>query len=99
MLDGGIDDEFGFQIVGTPKVSRVKNVSDDNGIETHQVLEFTISLPKNIINLLNKESNTERLQSLIFGIVGLCSDAQGSISLTGFYEIDFIERRKGITIR
>jgi hypothetical protein len=99
MLDGGIDDEFGFQIIGTPKCSRIKNVSDDGGIETHQVLEFTLSLPQNIIKLLNKESNTERLQSLFFGLVGLCSDDQNVFKLTGFYEIDFIERKKGITIR
>lgn len=99
ILDSAIDDDFGFQFIGEPKVSVVKNVSDDGGLELHYLYEVQVDIPQNLINLLNKETHTERLQDLYMALVGVTSGTSDVILLKHFYIVDYVETRKSITIR
>lgn len=101
VLDQCIDDEFGLQKIGDFRVSKVIPIADDaagGGVKRLFGSEFTVQVPRNIVNLLNKETSTERLQSLHFAIVGSTNPTQ-SISVETFYEVTFVEKTKGITIR
>ena len=91
-LDAAIDDEFGYQKIGSIRNSKIHPFSGLDQIETK------VQIPRNLINLLNKEVSTERLQSLILGIVGH-AEITGTIVCTWIGVVNYIETRKGITIR
>jgi hypothetical protein len=99
LLDAAIDDEFGFQKLGDLRVSKIKNTTDDGGNEGHEVLNFQIDIPGNIIGLLNKEVSTERLQNLSFGLAGKTAINAGTIGYNIWYRVIYIKQAKGITIR
>jgi hypothetical protein len=98
-LSSAINDEFGFQFIGNPKTSTIRIITDDGGIEYHHVMELNFDIPSNVLALLNKEQNTERLQSLLIGLVGRYISASEAITVDCMYYIDFIIKSKGITIR
>lgn len=98
LLDGAINDEFGFQKVGSSRVSKVKTPLDA-GATPHTYVETQFDLPRNVINLLNKEVSTERLQSLLLGVTGCCINTAASITIAIHHEISFMVKAKGITIR
>jgi hypothetical protein len=94
ILDPQIDDVFGYQILQRRITKRVRN-----GTAVQQGLEIRLQLPTNIVQLLNKETETERLQNLYFGIIGYRYDPTDTATIQVSYEIDYIEERKSITIR
>jgi hypothetical protein len=96
LLDSSVDDEFGFQTLGDMRVSKF-GCNDGN----YTRIETRVVLPKNILNLINKEVSTERLQDLLFGLVGFQASDPASALLTIkiVNEIHYSVLRKGITIR
>lgn len=99
ILAAAIDDEYGFQWIQDSKISRLVTMTDDTGVEYHKHMRFTIDLPKNIINLLNREVSTERLQELKLALVGACISANAVLTVNTFYWVDYVSKNKGITIR
>lgn len=96
LLDNSIDDVLGYYALGSFRVSK-HMPSFDSHIKG---IEITISIPQHILQLLNKETETERLQSLLVGVVGKAgSVAAQNIELTAYTEIFYTERRKNIVIR
>lgn len=95
ILDQCIDDEFGVLKMGNFRVSK----SGPTGtLADRQIIETRYIVPPAILKLLSKESSSERLQDIYIGFVGL-SDANNDIEVDSYYEIEFVERTKGITIR
>ena len=92
MLASTIDDEFGYQNIGDPRVSKAPSGDE------FQFCNVDFEIPKNIINLMNKQVNTERLQEILLGLCGNATTA-GDIIIDYFYVIDYTLVGKGITIR
>lgn len=99
IVDAACDDEFGIQMIAEPKVATLKNVSIDSGIKRYYILEMQFDVPQNIIQLLNKEQQSELTQKLYIGLAGLFSANVATLTLEGFEFIDYIIMQKGITIR
>jgi hypothetical protein len=97
MLDTDIDDVFGFQKLRGQMVSK-RMRTDAGGSGAVQGMEFTLNIPSNLLLLLNKETETERLQNLYLGCVGL-GDVGDVVGFRVFDEIEYTEQRKNITIR
>jgi hypothetical protein len=95
-LDSSTNDEFGFQRIGNHRVSKFVP-SSTSGNRTN-VLQTQFEIPRNIVNLLNKEVSTERLQTLYLGLTGQTSNG-ATIYYNGIIEVTYIEAAKGITIR
>jgi hypothetical protein len=62
-----------------------------------EIIETTITLPAKVLNILNKESESERLQDLYLGYVGI-GDTLTLIVKT-VYAIEYTEVRQKIVIR
>lgn len=90
-----IDDEFGFQLVNQPKGSKL--APNDGATHTMEIIQ-NLDVPQNVINLLNKEVNTERLQGLNLVAYGVQLQTGTTVLRPTMY-IEWIERSKGITIR
>jgi hypothetical protein len=97
ILDQAIDDVFGYQPIGEPRTTR--RVFPLGGNTTQQGSEIRIQVPMNIISLLNKETETERLQNLLFGIVGVMNGTTDVYTLYYTITVRYTEERKSITIR
>lgn len=100
LLDGQIDDVFGYQIVTPFGMSR--NVPGDDptaAASLQYAREFTVQVPQNNIQLLNKEIETERLQNLFLVIYGYSTVNSQVINIQTINEIDFESIRKTIVIR
>jgi hypothetical protein len=95
MLDASIDDVFGFQLIGEAKTARrlfpVANMIHG--------FEIRIMVPTNIVQLLNKETETERLQNVLFGVVGVCLTSSDIVAHYYTARVRYTEERKSITIR
>lgn len=98
-LDGAISDEFGFQKLQEAKASGIINITDDGGNELHQTMNFILNIPQNVIRLLNKEANTERLQDVYLGLVGIAIASTASFAYNLIIETEYVLKSKGITIR
>jgi len=97
MLDQAIDDVFGYQPLSEPKFSRLLVKSDSTS--AYQGLEFTLVIPSNILQLLNKESETERLQTAYVGFVGVVHDTDDTLTFHVTTSVKYTERRKKLVIR
>jgi hypothetical protein len=92
ILDSVTDDVFGYQALGNIVHPRLR-------FETATpVATINFSLNGRLLNLLNKETETERLQSLYLIVVGSHLD-QEALSFEGHYEITYRVVRKSITFR
>ena len=99
ILDENIDDVFGYQPLTDTKVSRrvpTDVQTDDTGRITGS--EITIELPGSILQILNKEAETERLQNLLFGVVGRTNVVQ-TIKLRLFVAYEYTIVRKKLILR
>ena len=96
ILNASIDDVFGYQVLRS--ISPAKRVRCSTAAIQFGV-EIQLELPQNILNLLNKESETERLQNLMMGFVGQRSVAADGIVGESQYIIEYTEQRKALTIR
>lgn len=92
------DDVFGYQKIGEPSVGRITNFLAST-FEKHYFVNRKIVIPQNIINLLNKEINSERLQTLYLGLCGWIENTSASLQLEVTSYCEWIEKSKGITIR
>jgi hypothetical protein len=95
MIAANCDDVFSFIPLGPMRMSRriPSTVASDN-----RASEFTIVLPQHLIQLLNKEVETERLQDLKLVAVGRSTNGT-VITIEYGIEVEFIEVRRNITIR
>jgi hypothetical protein len=99
LLDSAIDDVFGYQRLSpTGKVGRRSPV-DDGSSEPTYCVEFTITLPANVLQTLNKETETERLQDLILGLVGFSNSTSQQINAKLYVEVHYIEKQRNIVLR
>jgi hypothetical protein len=93
MLNVAIDDVFGYDLIDNHKVARkVPVATEDFG------LEFTMSVPRKHLNIINKETETERLQDLLLCIAGVGSNGAGmpyDITTT----VRYTEQRKTVILR
>jgi hypothetical protein len=62
------------------------------------MIETQFEIPRNIINILNKEVSTTRDQIMSLALVGAASE-NVSIAVVMVEEITFSTKAKGITIR
>jgi hypothetical protein len=99
LLDSAIDDVFGYQRLSpTGKVGRRAPVDDGSTNPTY-CAEFTVTLPGNVLAILNKETETERLQDLILGLVGITNATSQAIAFETFVEVHYIEKQRNIVLR
>lgn len=96
MLDSCIGDVLGYTPLGSLRVSKLLPTHDSH----ISGMEFTLSIPQHILQLLNKETESERLQHLLVGLVGKF-EHQDNANLIGtaYVESLYTERRKSIVIR
>jgi hypothetical protein len=99
ILNSCIDDVFGSYLLNQMQYSK-RVPSDDMtaAAPQSQGLYITAQLPQHLIQLINKEVETERLQELKFGFCGF-NQAAENIEYNGYVEVDFITVRKNVTIR
>jgi hypothetical protein len=67
LLDGAIDDTFGFEPLADFFVAK-RMAPDANNMDW--VVERSFEVPRHLLNLKNKEGETERLQEIYLGVVG-----------------------------
>lgn len=99
-LNSAINDVFGYQTLGPMRASRrvpTLDATSASGKE-HMVL-LTVDIPGNLLLLLNKEVETERLQNLSICIWGIATENNQVITVKGFDWIRYTERRKAIVLR
>jgi hypothetical protein len=95
LINSSCDDVFGYYALGNVRISRSHPTIGTNS----QKVETTVQLPQHLVNLLNKETETERLQSLIVALVG--KTFQNNVNLEGqcWIVVEYHEFRKNIVIR
>jgi hypothetical protein len=100
MLDGSIDDEFGYQPTAAARMSVAMPIDQGHVAPSLRIsgAEFEFTLPKRVIQLLNKETQTERMQTLYLGVIGIGPNGY-SIVIRNFIEIRYIIVAKGLVIR
>lgn len=99
ILDQSIDASFGYYPLSkNVKVLR-QAPGDTTGIAEAHISEFTCEVPQHIVQLLNKEAETTRDQTISYGLVGWDGTTDLFLYVTSIVEIDFVKVRKGITIR
>jgi hypothetical protein len=100
-LDQVIDDVFGYQnLFPNIKTSRrvpTTNPTADTGYITAS--EYSVEIPGNILQILNKETETERLQNLHLVLYGGMHADNQVIILNKRIDIKFINTRKTIILR
>jgi hypothetical protein len=99
IIDGAVDDVFGFQVVGPTRSSRRVPMDSADAADLGAFgLEFQIQIPQNLLQVLNKEIETERLQDLHLGFAGI-THANNTISVFFCGRVDYIELKKQIILR
>jgi hypothetical protein len=100
LVDDMSDDSIGFRLFQLPHMSRF--VLGWYTTADVYLTKWTckIQIPKDIINLLNKEVETERLQPVY--LVVLLPEVNGdskAVYATWSIKVEYVEQSKGITIR
>jgi hypothetical protein len=97
MVDAACDDVFGYTLIDDSRTSRrLRGPYDGASVKGG---EFRINIPQHLVQLLNKETETERLQDLYLAIVGIMNTAGDSVHIDAFWTIRFHEERKTVTVR
>jgi hypothetical protein len=97
MLDSAIDDVFGHQKIGPMKIGR--RIPGNSSANNFVGIEVTLEVPANVLEILNREAESERLQNLSFVLVGATQNNDTLLSFDGFVEIAYVEVRKKIILR
>ena len=99
LLDAAIDDVFGYQRLQPMKVARKVPVND-NAVDTEAnfALQFSLEIPSNVLQILNKESETERLQNIYLGLIGHARTLE-PIDCVTYWNIDYKTVSKKIILR
>jgi len=100
MLNTATDDVFGYQLLKKPAdVSRTRAGPGNTGDSLFTV-ESSVEVPGNLLFILNKETETERLQNIFFCLVGsFAKSTDPGFRVDIFIEIYYQETRKTIQIR
>lgn len=98
VIDGVCDDEFGLELLHNDFIMSRVGERDFDSDTHHQVLSYSTKVPKRLLNLINKEQQTERLQNIYFGL-HLVAHQNVSIAGNIWRQYKYRERIKGITIR
>lgn len=103
-LDSMTNDVFGFQRISTMKMQESFYISPKTAvvmadIQTMYKSKGQINIPQNVLALLNKENETERLQDLylIAIVINIIPDTECMLDIVE--SIDYSLKRKKITIR
>jgi hypothetical protein len=101
LIEPMTDDVFGYQKLTESKLS-IKSPTLAAGT-VHAVNNFCCrlvgNLPGNLLQLLNKETETERLQTLSLALVGKAYTNDQVISFWGCLEVEFVQIAKKIVLR
>jgi hypothetical protein len=97
LLNGACDDVLGYQVLGPSSVAR--KIPDDATNAYHWGVEITRQVPGNLLQILNKEVETERLQSLHVGLVGVPQTGTSNLLVEYFLLLHYTERRKKVQLR
>lgn len=95
LFDACIDDVMGYDgLFPYMKIARrvPTGATDDLGVE------YSVNLSPKILQILNKEVETERLQNLLFAICGF-GTINKTVALTTTIEVMYIEQRKQVVLR
>lgn len=95
LLDSSVDDVFGYH-AGTFHLSRKMPAVAATGHATG--MEFSMTLPRHLLNILNKETETERLQALHVGVVG-SGTANTTLQLHLYAELHYVLERVRTLLR
>lgn len=100
-LDSCIDDVFGYLLQGNilPVARRIPSSDSTAASGQEMGREFAYQVPGHIIQLLNKEVETEKLQNLFLGLYGVAAGNNQLIYIEIDLLIEFIGTRKTIIIR
>jgi hypothetical protein len=99
LIDAAVDDVFGYQeLQGGGKWASPAPPAGTSGSQLY-VSRFSVQIPGNLLHLLNKESETERLQTLYVGLVGLTEQNAQTITYNCVTEVRYSVARKPIVIR
>ena len=95
-------DEFGLKKLTEFKLGRVDGIwydTNTNNEYLHHSIRHTVTVPQNLIALLNKESQSERLQNLQFVLIGRADPGWNDVRYIATLNVDYTVKQKGITIR
>jgi len=99
-LDPAIDDVFGFQSLGiTRNAKRVPSMDASGASGKELAIETTILIPGNVLEIINKEAETERLQNLYLVLITRPKSNNQVIEINTLMVTDFVVVRKGIVLR
>jgi hypothetical protein len=99
ILDGCIDDDFGFQVIGKMKSSVATNqFYDGSSVRLNHRIIFNIDIPKKFLTILNRDTQTERLRHLTLVII-----VQGTTGIIHYncthFEMRYLHSAKPVQIR
>jgi hypothetical protein len=93
IINNGVSDEFGFQKLGNLRTSKPKTGGAGGGSDVFHYIKTIFRIPGNIIALLNKQINTERLQDL-FACFTIHTDLNISVYYSAFAEYEWEMKSK-----
>jgi hypothetical protein len=100
LLNDAIDDVFGYQRIGNVSTAKRVPTSDASSSSgTELGIQRTVEIPGNILGILNKEVETERLQALYFGFVGIMTANTQNITVESCVEVTYSTISKKIILR
>jgi hypothetical protein len=96
-----IDDVFGYKNLSNFFKTSRRAPSEDSTAATglEYVCQFSTMIPGNFIQILNKETETERLQDLYQVLYGFCSENNQAVYIKETTEVLFTTVTRNITIR
>lgn len=97
ILDGQVDDVFAWRLLGKSATGRLCTVVADNSSLVAEA-RLSFNIPSDILALLHKEAETERLQS-IYLVLLVYHSVAGAVQIQGHSTISWIGVRKTLTFR
>lgn len=99
ILDSAVDDVFGYQVVSPCGLAKRVPTDDSTAVGLNFGIQRTVEIPGNILQIINREVESERLQALIFGFVGFGTMANQTLNFERSIEIDYVGVSKKIILR
>jgi hypothetical protein len=98
LLDNAIDTDFGIYHLGNARVS-VPIPHNSGGGAMMFGCRYRVDIPQHIIQLLNKEASTEKLQYLMTAFAGVAYSAANTISLFHGIELHYTIVPRSLAVR
>lgn len=93
-IDPQCNDVFGYEIISKTIIPVIRYCEADDAAVAEA--RITFQLPQKYLAMLNRESETERLQDLYLALVGFTKQANTALCSTAVLRYDWIESRKKI---